>query len=122
LSLELVSVDPDVSYAAEAVRLSILSLENVRFARDENIIIHVYRKAGMSSQVSAAGIAGGGGCSDMLSSPDPAAGAALTRSPDVDVVTFTRLTATGREMGVAGREEFLERNTESVAVPVFGAS
>src|SRR5262249_5338018 len=44
------------------------------------------------------------GVVNVLSSSDPAVGAALTTSPDVDVVTFTGSTATGRRVMAAASE------------------
>jgi len=57
---------------------------------------------------------------NVLSSSDPAVGAALTTSPDVDVVTFTGSTATGRRIMAAASETlkrvFLELGGKSAVI------
>jgi aldehyde dehydrogenase (NAD+) len=56
----------------------------------------------------------------VLSSSDPAVGAALTTSPDVDMVTFTGSTATGRRIMAAASETlkrvFLELGGKSAVI------
>jgi aldehyde dehydrogenase (NAD+) len=60
------------------------------------------------------------GVVNVLSSSDPAVGAALTTSPDVDVITFTGSTATGRKIMAAASETvkrvFLELGGKSAAI------
>ncbi|MBV9639572.1 MAG: aldehyde dehydrogenase family protein [Mycobacteriaceae bacterium] len=60
------------------------------------------------------------GVVNVLSSSDPAVGAALTSSPDVDMVTFTGSTATGRRIMAAASETlkrvFLELGGKSAAI------
>ncbi|MGH3628276.1 MAG: aldehyde dehydrogenase family protein, partial [Sciscionella sp.] len=60
------------------------------------------------------------GVVNVLSSSDPAVGAALTTSPDVDVVTFTGSTATGRCIMAAASETvkrvFLELGGKSAVI------
>jgi aldehyde dehydrogenase (NAD+) len=60
------------------------------------------------------------GVVNVLSSLDPAVGAALTTSPDVDVVTFTGSTATGRRVMAAASDTvkriFLELGGKSAAI------
>ena len=60
------------------------------------------------------------GVVNVLSSSDPAVGAALTTSPDVDVVTFTGSTATGRRIMAAASETlkrvFLELGGKSAVI------
>lgn len=60
------------------------------------------------------------GVVNVISSTDPAVGAALTTSPDVDVVTFTGSTATGRKIMAAASETikkvFLELGGKSAMV------
>ena len=60
------------------------------------------------------------GVVNVLSSSDPAVGAALTTSPDVDVVTFTGSTATGRQIMAAASETvkrvFLELGGKSAVI------
>jgi len=60
------------------------------------------------------------GVVNVISSTDPAVGAALTTSPDVDVVTFTGSTATGRKIMAAASETikkvFLELGGKSAMI------
>lgn len=60
------------------------------------------------------------GVVNVLSSSDPAVGAALTTSPDVDMVTFTGSTATGRRIMAAASETlkrvFLELGGKSAVI------
>jgi aldehyde dehydrogenase (NAD+) len=60
------------------------------------------------------------GVVNVLSSSDPAVGAALTTSPDVDVITFTGSTATGRRIMAAASETvkrvFLELGGKSAVI------
>jgi acyl-CoA reductase-like NAD-dependent aldehyde dehydrogenase len=60
------------------------------------------------------------GVVNVLSSADPAVGAALTTSPDVDVITFTGSTATGRRIMAAASETvkrvFLELGGKSAVI------
>lgn len=60
------------------------------------------------------------GVVNVLSSSDPAVGAALTTSPDVDVITFTGSTATGRQIMAAASETvkrvFLELGGKSAVI------
>jgi aldehyde dehydrogenase (NAD+) len=60
------------------------------------------------------------GVVNVISSLDPAVGAALTRSPDVDLVTFTGSTATGRRIMAAASETvkhvFLELGGKSAMI------
>jgi aldehyde dehydrogenase (NAD+) len=60
------------------------------------------------------------GVVNVLSSSDPATGAALTTSPDVDVITFTGSTATGRHIMAAASETvkrvFLELGGKSAVI------
>ncbi|HUH70900.1 MAG TPA: aldehyde dehydrogenase family protein [Mycobacterium sp.] len=60
------------------------------------------------------------GVVNVLSSSDPAVGAALTTSPDVDVVTFTGSTAVGRRIMAAASETvkrvFLELGGKSAVI------
>ncbi|ORV99956.1 aldehyde dehydrogenase family protein [Mycobacterium kyorinense] len=60
------------------------------------------------------------GVVNVLSSSDPAVGAALTASPDVDVITFTGSTATGRKIMAAAsatvKRVFLELGGKSAAI------
>jgi aldehyde dehydrogenase (NAD+) len=60
------------------------------------------------------------GVVNVLSSSDPAVGEALTRSPDVDVITFTGSTATGRRIMAAASETvkrvFLELGGKSAVI------
>jgi aldehyde dehydrogenase (NAD+) len=60
------------------------------------------------------------GVVNVLSSSDPAVGAALTTSPDVDVITFTGSTATGRKIMAAAAETvkrvFLELGGKSAVI------
>ncbi|ORV10860.1 aldehyde dehydrogenase family protein [Mycobacterium celatum] len=60
------------------------------------------------------------GVVNVLTSSDPAVGAALTASPDVDVITFTGSTATGRKIMAAASETvkrvFLELGGKSAAI------
>jgi aldehyde dehydrogenase (NAD+) len=60
------------------------------------------------------------GVVNVLSSPDAAVGAALTTSPDVDVITFTGSTATGRKIMAAASETvkrvFLELGGKSAVI------
>ena len=60
------------------------------------------------------------GVVNVLSSSDPEVGAVLTRSPDVDVVTFTGSTATGRRIMAAASDTlkrvFLELGGKSAAI------
>jgi aldehyde dehydrogenase (NAD+) len=60
------------------------------------------------------------GVVNVLSSSDPAVGVALTRSPDVDVVTFTGSTAVGRKIMAAASETvkrvFLELGGKSAVI------
>jgi aldehyde dehydrogenase (NAD+) len=60
------------------------------------------------------------GVVNVLSSSDPAVGAALTTSPDVDVITFTGSTATGRKIMAAASETvkrvFLELGGKSAVI------
>jgi acyl-CoA reductase-like NAD-dependent aldehyde dehydrogenase len=60
------------------------------------------------------------GVVNVLSSSDPAVGAVLTTSPDVDVVTFTGSTATGRKIMAAASDTlkrvFLELGGKSAMV------
>ncbi|GBE67627.1 aldehyde dehydrogenase [Mycobacterium sp. MFM001] len=60
------------------------------------------------------------GVVNVLTSSDPAVGAALTTSPDVDVVTFTGSTPTGRKIMAAASETvkrvFLELGGKSAAI------
>ena len=65
------------------------------------------------------------GVVNVLSSSDPAVGAALTTSPDVDMVTFTGSTATGRQIMAAASETlkrvFLELGGKSALVALEDA-
>ena len=60
------------------------------------------------------------GVVNVISSLDPAVGAALTRSPDVDLVTFTGSTATGRRIMAAASDTvkrvFLELGGKSAMI------
>lgn len=60
------------------------------------------------------------GVVNVLSSSDPAVGAALTTSPDVDAITFTGSTATGRKIMAAASETvkrvFLELGGKSAVI------
>ena len=60
------------------------------------------------------------GVVNVLTSSDPAVGAALTTSPDVDVITFTGSTATGRKIMAAASETvkrvFLEFGGKSAVI------
>ncbi len=60
------------------------------------------------------------GVINVLSSSDPAVGAALTTSPDVDVITFTGSTATGRRIMAAASDTvkrvFLELGGKSAVI------
>lgn len=60
------------------------------------------------------------GVVNVLSSSDPAVGAALTTSPDVDAITFTGSTATGRKIMAAASDTvkrvFLELGGKSAAI------
>lgn len=60
------------------------------------------------------------GVMNVISSLDPAVGAALTRSPDVDLVTFTGSTATGRRIMAAASDTvkrvFLELGGKSAMI------
>jgi aldehyde dehydrogenase (NAD+) len=60
------------------------------------------------------------GVVNVLSSSDPAVGEALTTSPDVDVITFTGSTATGRKIMAAASETvkrvFLELGGKSAVI------
>jgi acyl-CoA reductase-like NAD-dependent aldehyde dehydrogenase len=60
------------------------------------------------------------GVVNVLSSSDPAVGAALTTSPDVDVITFTGSTVTGRKIMAAAAETvkrvFLELGGKSAVI------
>ena len=60
------------------------------------------------------------GVVNVLSSSDPAVGAALTTSPDVDVITFTGSTATGRRIMAAASQTvkrvFLELGGKSAVI------
>ena len=60
------------------------------------------------------------GVVNVLSSSDPAVGVALTTSPDVDVITFTGSTATGRKIMAAASETvkrvFLELGGKSAVI------
>ena len=60
------------------------------------------------------------GVVNVLSSSDPAVGAALTTSPDVDIITFTGSTPTGRKIMAAASDTvkrvFLELGGKSAAI------
>jgi aldehyde dehydrogenase (NAD+) len=65
------------------------------------------------------------GVVNVLSSSDPVVGAALTTSPDVDVITFTGSTATGRKIMAAASETvkrvFLELGGKSAVITLDDA-
>lgn len=62
------------------------------------------------------------GVVNVISSTDAAVGAALTTSPDVDVVTFTGSTATGRKIMAAASETIKRSSWNSAASPPWWCS